>query len=175
MKKPKIKLIKSKMKVRELNPLPQKQVEQIIINKSAPAPATIESKTQSSALPLLKQAPIVREIKPQAQRPTERKDEERIFVSYERNQMSAAEKRRVYSFDIRGGQAARQTGTIEPGRIPENVIGGHVNPNEIHLERAGERRAAGQISEALAVRKAQEEYSQGAAVKYKSRREPDFY
>jgi hypothetical protein len=168
----KVRQIKPKGKITELNKSPEKLVEQIIINKSEKE--TIESKTKTAALPLLKKsAPAQQPAARQQQSREPAKDKEHIFVSYDRFGMSEAEKRRVYSLDIRGSAPARPTGTIEHGT--QDALA-QERRDEMKLERPGELARVNPMDEpALAMNEEMAKYKESPSERYKHHRQTDFY
>ena len=171
----KIKQIKSKVKIIEKAPKNPELEHETFIEQ----PKTfenIESKTKSSSLPLLKKGEVVvREVQQPGKKREQKKDEEHIFVSYDRFGMSAREKQRVYSQDLRTNAAPiRQTATIERGNASSSLSQG--NLTQIHSESSGDtRRVDPMRRESAFVDEELRKYAEEPDTNYKSRKREEFY
>jgi hypothetical protein len=142
--------------------------------------SSLESKTTSSALPLIKQDKSGKAQQAQSPRQTQSRGtgqepnaDERIFISYDRFSMSDNEKRKAYSLDIRGSAPAKQTATIERTSAGPTFTR---NPNEIRpMERGGDGHMVESRETSLADNDAHSKYSEESVAKYKARRQSDFF
>jgi hypothetical protein len=167
----KVRLIKSKIKI--IEPGVKKPVKVASQPSGVSASGSLESKTTSSVLPLIKSEkqdkPIVAQAQPRQPGQTasqQPKTDERIFVSYDRFQMSEAEKRKAYTLDIRGNAPSKPTATISPN-ISRNNEMQTLGQGEALLERGA--RGHLRSDEHMAgedIRK----YREGLAEDYKPRR-----
>ncbi len=165
----KIKEIKNKTKIKEIVP-DKEPPTRFGEHHAEETHEGIEAKTKDEVAFVLKSENRSMQGSSSKENKPVQKDEEHIFISYDRFGMSNAEKMRAYSLKL-GSEPSRQTLNLSPEN--RSISGMSHNSGEIHLERSGNSRAVSLDTESMAAQRAQREYMEGSAVKYKEHRKND--